>query len=50
MGLTVAGTLQATVGRLTIPKVVDVRIQVSGATTTVCGTVAGNPVGSGACP
>lgn len=49
MSLTVKGTPQATIGKLTVPVVVDVKVEVNGKTTTACGTVAGNPVGSGAC-
>lgn len=48
--LQVTGTLQASIGPLVLPASVDVKVEVKGGTTTTCGTVAGNPVGTGPCP
>jgi hypothetical protein len=52
MTLTVTGTVMATIDKIPVPlpAAVDVLVTVAGSTTTVCGTVAGFEVGSGACP
>lgn len=52
MELTVKGTVMATIDKIPVPlpAAVDVRVTVAGSTTTVCGNVAGYPVGAGACP
>jgi hypothetical protein len=49
MSLTVGGTLQVTQGRVTLPAEVQVQVEIEGSQRTVCGAVAGQPVGDGFC-